>query len=103
MQSPQHDRGQAATIAMARAMRDITGNIPPLPGIFPDYRAPIHPKAMPVTFTMPEEVERLLTVPSNQARQCRCAGWTAHSRSWRKARKKMTQRQDMSCTYDPRS
>lgn len=34
-------KGQAAIVALARAMRDITGNLPPLPGIFPDYTAPI--------------------------------------------------------------
>lgn len=34
-------RGQAAILAMTRAMTDRTGNLPPLPGIFPDYRAPI--------------------------------------------------------------
>jgi putative SOS response-associated peptidase YedK len=34
-------KGQAAIIAAARAMRDRTGNMPPLPGIFPDYPAPI--------------------------------------------------------------
>lgn len=34
-------KSQAAIVAMARAMRDITGNLPPLPGIFPDYPAPI--------------------------------------------------------------
>ncbi|MEI7599362.1 MAG: SOS response-associated peptidase [Aestuariivirga sp.] len=34
-------KGQAAILAMARAMVDHTGNLPPLPGIFPDYRAPI--------------------------------------------------------------
>ena len=34
-------KGQAAIVAMARAMRDTTGNLPPLPGIFPDYPAPI--------------------------------------------------------------
>ena len=32
---------QAAIKKMARAMRDFTGNMPPLPGIFPDYPAPI--------------------------------------------------------------
>ena len=26
---------------LARVMRDTTGNLPPLPGIFPDYPAPI--------------------------------------------------------------
>jgi putative SOS response-associated peptidase YedK len=34
-------KGQAAIIALARAMRDITGNLPPFPGIFPDDTAPI--------------------------------------------------------------
>lgn len=34
-------KGQAAIIAATRAMRDSTGNLPPLPGIFPDYMAPI--------------------------------------------------------------
>lgn len=34
-------KGQAAIIAATRAMRDKTGNLPSLPGIFPDYLAPI--------------------------------------------------------------
>ena len=34
-------KGQAAIIALTRAMRDTTGNLPPMPGVFPDYRAPI--------------------------------------------------------------
>ncbi len=34
-------KSQAAIIAASRAMRDVTGNLPPLPGIFPDYPAPI--------------------------------------------------------------
>ena len=34
-------KGQAAIRELARAMRDSTGNLPPLPGIFPDYAAPI--------------------------------------------------------------
>ena len=34
-------KGQAAIVAFTRAMRDTTGNLPPLPGIFPDYPAPI--------------------------------------------------------------
>jgi len=34
-------KGQAAILALARAMRDSTGNLPPMPGIFPDYLAPI--------------------------------------------------------------
>jgi putative SOS response-associated peptidase YedK len=34
-------KSQAAIVAIARAMHDKTGNLPPLPGIFPDYSAPI--------------------------------------------------------------
>lgn len=32
---------QRAILDLARAMRDFTGNLPPLPGIYPDYQAPI--------------------------------------------------------------
>jgi putative SOS response-associated peptidase YedK len=34
-------KGQKAIIELSRAMHDRTGNLPPLPGIFPDYGAPI--------------------------------------------------------------
>ena len=34
-------KGQAAIVALTRALRDSTGNLPPLPGIFPDYQAPV--------------------------------------------------------------
>ncbi|EJW10844.1 Uncharacterized protein DUF159 [Rhodovulum sp. PH10] len=34
-------KGQAAIIALTRAMRDRTGNLPIYPGIFPDYLAPV--------------------------------------------------------------
>ena len=34
-------KGQQATRQLAKAMLDRTGNLPPLPGIFPDYSAPI--------------------------------------------------------------
>ena len=34
-------KGQQAIRDLARATRDITGNLPLLPGIFPDYAAPI--------------------------------------------------------------
>ena len=34
-------KGQAAIRELARAMRDTTGNLPPLPGVFPDYPVPI--------------------------------------------------------------
>jgi putative SOS response-associated peptidase YedK len=34
-------KGQRAIIEFTRAMRDTAGNLPPLPGVFPDYMAPI--------------------------------------------------------------
>ncbi len=34
-------KGQQAILELSRAMRDTTGNLPPMPGIFPDYAAPI--------------------------------------------------------------
>jgi putative SOS response-associated peptidase YedK len=34
-------KGQKGIIDLTRAMIDQTGNLPPLPGIFPDYGAPI--------------------------------------------------------------
>lgn len=34
-------KGQQAIREIADAMRDTTGNMPPLPGVFPDYAAPI--------------------------------------------------------------
>ena len=36
-----HTKGQQAIIEFTRAMVDKTGNLPSLPGIFPDYAAPI--------------------------------------------------------------
>jgi putative SOS response-associated peptidase YedK len=33
--------GQQAIRDIAKAMRDVTGNMPSLPGVFPDYFAPI--------------------------------------------------------------
>src|SRR5438045_8392897 len=34
-------KGEAAIIALTRALRDLTGNLPSMPGVFPDYSAPI--------------------------------------------------------------
>jgi putative SOS response-associated peptidase YedK len=34
-------RGQQAIRDLVKALRDLTGNLPPMPGIFPDYPAPI--------------------------------------------------------------
>ncbi len=34
-------KGQAAILEAYRAMMDRTGNLPPLPGVFPDYPTPM--------------------------------------------------------------
>ena len=34
-------KGRAAIIESRRAFRDMTGYLPPMPGVFPDYSAPI--------------------------------------------------------------
>ena len=34
-------KGQKAIIALARATNDRIGNLPPMPGTFPDYPAPM--------------------------------------------------------------
>jgi putative SOS response-associated peptidase YedK len=56
-------KGQAAIIAFTRAMRDISGNLPVYPGIFPDYTAPI-------VRNVPDGVRELATarwgMPSSQ-------------------------------------
>ena len=36
-----HTRSQEAIRAITKAMRDTTGNLPSMPGIFPDTQAPI--------------------------------------------------------------
>jgi putative SOS response-associated peptidase YedK len=34
-------KGQAAIIDFTSTMRDLAGNLPPMPGVFPDYKAPV--------------------------------------------------------------
>jgi len=34
-------KSQTAILQFTRALKDSTGNLPPLPGIFPDYKAPV--------------------------------------------------------------
>lgn len=34
-------KGQTAIVELTRALRDKTGNLPPYPGVFPDFEAPI--------------------------------------------------------------
>ena len=59
-------KGQQAIKEIAGAMLDRTGNLPPLPGIFPDYAAPIvrnHPDGRELTMArwgMPSPPEKLV-------------------------------------------
>ncbi len=46
-------KGQQAIRDLAQAMRDTTGNLPPLPGIFPDYPAPIVRNALTACVSSP--------------------------------------------------
>lgn len=64
-------KGQAAIVAFTRAMRDTTGNLPPFPGIFPDYKAPVVRNA-------PDDVRELAMLrwgmPSSSKAQMDAAG-----------------------------
>lgn len=74
-------KGQAAIVAMARAMRDTTGNLPPLPGIFPDYPAPIVRNAVDgvrelaiVRWGMPSSKQAIYQAASKRADKLRAKG-----------------------------
>jgi hypothetical protein len=47
---------QAAIIALFRVMNRYVGNLPPMPGVFPDYPAPVIPQRRHRTRTDPDEV-----------------------------------------------
>jgi putative SOS response-associated peptidase YedK len=74
-------KGQAAIVAMARAMRDTTGNLPPLPGIFPDYPAPIIRNASDsvrelamVRWGMPSSKQAIYQAATKRAEKLRAKG-----------------------------
>jgi len=74
-------KGQQAIIALARAMRDTTGNLPPLPGIFPDYPAPIVRNASDgvrelamVRWGMPSSRKAVLDAATKRADKLRAKG-----------------------------
>jgi putative SOS response-associated peptidase YedK len=74
------NKGQAAIRELARAMRDTTGNLPPLPGIFPDYQAPIvrnTPDGRELAMTrwgMPSSKKALLDAATKRADKLRAKG-----------------------------
>jgi hypothetical protein len=61
--------GQAAIIALTRAMRDLMGNLEPMPGVFPDYS--------PVSAPLPRSSDASMSTrkdsPSRHSRRCRCS------------------------------
>jgi hypothetical protein len=74
-------RGQRAILELARAMLDTTGNLPPLPGIFPDYPAPIVRNAADgvrelamVRWGMPSSKQSLFEAAKRRAEKLRAKG-----------------------------
>src|SRR4051812_48734397 len=74
-------KGQAAIIAFVRALRDLTGNMPPLPGIYPDYKAPIVRNApdgqrelMMARWGMPSSEKALLDATKARAQKLQAKG-----------------------------
>src|SRR5687768_12762143 len=72
---------QAAIIAIARALRDHTGNLPPLAGIYPDYRAPVVRNAADgvrelamLRWGMPSSQKALLDAAGRRASRLRAKG-----------------------------
>ena len=74
-------KGQAAIVALTRAMNDRTGNLPPLPGIFPDYAAPIvrngadsERELVMARWGMPSSKKALFDATSKRADKLRAKG-----------------------------
>jgi hypothetical protein len=73
-------KGQAAIIELTRAMRDSTGNLPPMPGVFPDYKAPVVANRGGVRelclmrWGMPSSQKALLDAASKRAEKLRAKG-----------------------------
>jgi putative SOS response-associated peptidase YedK len=72
---------QAAILAFTRALRDHAGNLPPLPGIFPDYQAPVVRNAPDgvrelamLRWGMPSSSKALLDGASKRADKLRAKG-----------------------------
>jgi len=75
-----HTKGQQAIRELTRAMIDNTGNLPPMPGIFPDYPAPIvrnSAEGRELTLArwgMPSSKKALLDAASKRADKLRAKG-----------------------------
>jgi putative SOS response-associated peptidase YedK len=73
-------KGQAAIRQLTRALVDRTGNLPPMPGIFPDYPAPIvrngaeGRELVLARWGMPSSQKALLDAASKRADKLRAKG-----------------------------
>jgi len=73
-------KGQAAIIELTRAMRDTTGNLPPMPSVFPDYKAPVVANRNGVRelclmrWGMPSSQKALLDAATKRADKLRAKG-----------------------------
>ncbi|MGA0530776.1 SOS response-associated peptidase [Hansschlegelia sp. KR7-227] len=73
-------KGQAAIRQLTRAMADRTGNLPPMPGIFPDYPAPIvrtvdgERELAMARWGMPSSQKALLDAATKRADKLRAKG-----------------------------
>lgn len=74
-------KGQAAINALVRDMMDLTGNLPPMPGIFPDYPAPVIRNAagggremVMVRWGMPSSSQAIFQDASKRANKLRAKG-----------------------------
>jgi putative SOS response-associated peptidase YedK len=72
-------KGQQAIIALTRAMRDRTGNLPPLPGIFPDYQAPVVRYAPMLRWGMPTPQNFIKDAAARRAGKLRAKGRAANA------------------------
>lgn len=76
-------KGQQAIRELSRAMRDTTGNLPPMPGVFPDYPAPIVRTAADgvrelamVRWGMPSSKKAVFDAAAKRADKLRAKGGT---------------------------
>jgi putative SOS response-associated peptidase YedK len=73
-------KGQAAIRELTRAMVDRTGNLPPMPGVFPDYPAPIvrtidgERELTMARWGMPSSQKALMDAASKRADKLRAKG-----------------------------
>lgn len=68
-----HTRSQDAIRAFTKALRDTTGNLPPMPGIFPDYKAPIVRLCL-ARWGMPSSQKAQLDAATKRADKLRAKG-----------------------------